>query len=130
MVKVTTIKQCNARFASEHHAGLVCVFAGATSGIGASTPEKMVAMLDKSIFYVLGRSAARFEAQHSKLRSLNSSCKIVFVEVEVSLLSAVDIACKQIIAAEQKVDYLYMSPGLVPLNGVQCNISCHRTGTS
>ncbi|KAF1348991.1 hypothetical protein BDV97DRAFT_415034 [Delphinella strobiligena] len=122
MVKVTTIKQCNARFASEHHAGLVCVFAGATSGIGASTPEKMVAMLDKSIFYVLGRSAARFEAQHSKLRSLNSSCKIVFVEVEVSLLSAVDIACKQIIAAEQKVDYLYMSPGLVPLNGLMCSI--------
>ncbi|MCJ1454548.1 hypothetical protein MMC28_004901 [Mycoblastus sanguinarius] len=119
MVKATTIRQCNARFASEHHAGLVCVFAGATSGIGAGTLERMALMLQAPTFYVLGRSAARFASQRAKLESLNSSCKVVFLEAEVSLLSDVDAACTQITAAEQKVDYLYMSAGLMPLNGPQ-----------
>ena len=120
MVKATTIRQCNACFASERHAGLVCVFAGATSGIGASTLERMALMLHASTFYVLGRSAARFASQRAKLESLNPSCKVVFLEAEVSLLSDVDAVCKQITAVEQKVDYLYMSPGLIPLNGPQC----------
>ncbi|MCJ1248159.1 hypothetical protein MMC30_005376 [Trapelia coarctata] len=119
MVKATTIRQCNARFASEHHTGLVCVFAGATSGIGASTLERMALMLQTPTFYVLGRSAARFANQRAKLESLNPSCKVVFIEAEVSLLSEVDAACEQITAAEQKVDCLYMSPGLIPLNGPQ-----------
>lgn len=130
MVKIATVKQCNMQFANEHRTGLVCVFAGATSGIGASTLERMITMLDESTFYVLSRSAARFETQHSKLGRLNPSCRIVFIEIEISLLSAIDTACKDIIATEQKVDHLYMSPGLVPLNGPQCNSSYHQTGTS
>jgi NADP-dependent 3-hydroxy acid dehydrogenase YdfG len=120
MLKATTIRQCNARFANEHHVGLVCVFAGATSGIGASTLERMALMLHAPTFYVLGRSAARFANQRVKLESLNPRCKVVFLEAEVSLLSDVDAACKQITAAEQQVDCLYMSPGLMPLNGPQC----------
>lgn len=120
MVNITAIKQSNEHFAGEHHEGLVCVFAGATSGIGASTLERMATMLQASTFYVIGRSEARFQAQHAKLSSNNSSCKVVFFEAEVSLLSDVDVVCKKIVAAEKKVDYLYMSPGLFPLNGPQC----------
>ena len=119
MVKATAIRQY-IEFNKEQDVGLVCVFVGATSGIGASTLEKMVQKLQKSTFYVLGRSASRFTNQRAKLESLSPSCKIVFIQAEVSLLSAVDAACKQIAAAEQKVDYLYMSPGLIPLNGPQC----------
>ncbi|KAG2000847.1 hypothetical protein GB937_010766 [Aspergillus fischeri] len=122
MVETTAIRECNARFTSEQHAGLVCVFAGATSGIGASTLERMALMLHAPTFYVLGRSAARFASQHAKLESLNPSCKVVFLEAKVSLLSNVDSVCKQITAAEQKVDCLYMSPGLIPLNGPQCRV--------
>lgn len=81
-------------------------------------------MLHAPTFYVLGRSAARFASQHAKLESLNPSCKVVFLEAEVSLLSNVDSVCNQITAAEQKVDYLYMterttmyvSPGPEPSN--------------
>ncbi|KAL2005191.1 hypothetical protein VTN00DRAFT_3041 [Thermoascus crustaceus] len=116
MVKATTIRQSNARFASEYRDGLVCVFAGATSGIGASTLERMALMLQAPTFYVVGRSAARFASQRAKLESLNPSCKVVFLEAEVSLLSDVDAVCRQITAAEQKVDCLYMSPGMIPLN--------------
>ncbi len=119
MVKAAAVRQYIG-FNKEQDVGLVCVFAGATSGIGASTLETMVHKLQKSTFYVLGRSTSRFAGQRAKLKSLNPSCKIVFIQAEVSLLSAVDAACKQIAASEQKLDYLYMSPGLIPLNGPQC----------
>ena len=116
MVKATTIRQYNDSD-KERDVELVCVFAGATSGIGASTLEKMVQTLQKSTFYVLGRSAPRCANHRAKLESLNPSCKLVFIQAEVSLLSDIYAACKQINAFEQKVDYLYMSPGLIPLNG-------------
>ena len=119
MVKTTVIRQCNARFTRDNHLGFVCVFAGGTSGIGASTLEMMALMLHAPTFYVLGRSATRFESQRANLENLNPSCKIVFLEAEVSLLSDVDAVCKRIAAVEQKVDCLYMSPGLFPLNGPQ-----------
>ena len=120
MVKLTTIRQSNARYASSQHDRRVCVFAGATSGIGASTLERMAAMLHNATFYVLGRSAARFASQRANLERLAPRCKVVFLETQVSLLADVDAACKEILAAEQSVDYLYMSPGLIPLNGAQC----------
>jgi len=120
MVKLPSIRQSNAAFAADRSksSGLVCVFAGATSGIGASTLELLVSMLHDSKFYVLGRSAERFEAQREKLGKQNPSCQVEFIEGDVSLLSDLDAACKQILA--EKVDFLYMSPGLVPLNGPQC----------
>lgn len=77
-------------------------------------------MLHKSTFYILGRSATRFSPQLSKLKSINPTCQFVFVEAEISLISEVDVACKRIAAAEQRVDYLYMSAGLLPLNGAEC----------
>lgn len=123
MVQITTIRQYN-NFNKQQDVGLVCVFAGATSGIGASTLERMVQKLQQSTFYILGRSAQRFAAQRARLKSLNSSCRLVFIQAEVSLLVDVDAACKQITAAEQKVDYLCMSPGLIPLNGPQCTCHC------
>ncbi|KAH8763979.1 hypothetical protein F5882DRAFT_453266 [Hyaloscypha sp. PMI_1271] len=120
MVKIAAIRESNQRFANSHdEQGLVCVFAGATSGIGASTLERMATMLHSPTFYVIGRSAARFVAQHTKLATLNPNCKIAFLEADVSLLSDVDVLCKQIVQAEKKMDYLYMSPGLMPLNGAQ-----------
>jgi NAD(P)-dependent dehydrogenase (short-subunit alcohol dehydrogenase family) len=120
MVKAATVQQSNADFARAHHDGLICVFAGATSGIGAGTLERMVQMLNATTFYVLGRSEARFASQRANLESLNPSCKFVFLEVNVSLISGVDAACKQIAAAEKKVDYLFMSHGAVPYAGAQC----------
>lgn len=65
-----TIKQYNAQFASQNHENLVCVFAGATSGIGASTLQKMVSILGASTFYVLGRSKTRFADQRAELQNL------------------------------------------------------------
>lgn len=121
MVTASTIIRSNAQFATQGHGGVVCVFAGATSGIGAQTLERMVTMFRSATFYVLGRSTARFESQKSRLDSLaNPGCKIIFVEADVSLLSDIDDASQRISAAEDKVDYLCMSMGGIPLNGAEC----------
>ena len=80
-------------------------------------------MFEESTFYVLGRSAAKFESQRSALQRLSPSNKIVFVQAEVSLVSGVDDACKQIASKETKVDYLCMSAGKVPFEGASCMLS-------
>ncbi|KAI9696487.1 MAG: hypothetical protein M1820_008115 [Bogoriella megaspora] len=119
MVKISTVRKSILRFAkeSEHDEGLVCVFAGATSGIGASTLETLARILSNPTFYVLGRSEEQFASQRARLASLNPGCKIVFLEAQFSLLSDVDAICKRITLAETKVDYLCMSPGVIPING-------------
>lgn len=90
MVKITAIRQCNERFAKENDAHLVCVFAGATSGSGAGALEAMVGMLHTSTFYIIGRSAVQFASQRKRLEKLSPSCKLEFLEAQVSLLSDVD----------------------------------------
>lgn len=121
MVNYSDIVQGNKHFSRQHwNAGdVVGVFAGATSGIGARTLERMTTMFRTPTFYVLGRSSARFASQRKTLESLNPGCKIVYIETDVSLISGIESACRQIKAAEAKVDYLYMSMGGLPLAGAQ-----------
>ncbi|RYO82356.1 hypothetical protein DL766_002595 [Monosporascus sp. MC13-8B] len=44
---------------------------------------------------------------------------VIFIETEVALISGIDLASQQITAAEQKVDYLRMSMGGIPMNGAE-----------
>jgi len=124
MVSFHHICQSNGRFALRQQDANVtqsiCVFAGATSGIGAATVERLICMLHEPVFYIIGRSAKRFASQRNRLLALNPSSKIIFLEAQFSLLSDVDSACKQIVAAEEKIDYLFMSPGMIPVNGPEC----------
>lgn len=120
MVKFCDVVESNARFARGQHEGRVCVFAGATSGIGYGTLRRLVTMMRSSIFYVLGRTESRFAAQLDELRASAPTNKIVFVECQLSLIRDVDAACKKIAAAEEKVDLLCMSPGGMPFQGAVC----------
>ena len=97
MVNFPEIIQANARFTSDNNSpgGLVCVFAGATSNTGAATLKKLAEMLRSPTFYVLGRSATKFTSQRENLQSLNPQIKLVFLEVETSLVSGIDAACKK-----------------------------------
>ncbi|KAI0438128.1 hypothetical protein F4803DRAFT_536022 [Xylaria telfairii] len=121
MVNSDVIIQSNQRFSDEHRNDehIVGVFAGATSGIGAKTLERMITMYRAPTFYVLGRSSVRFATQRKTLELLNPDCTIVYVEADVSLISGIDSASKQIKEAEKKVDYLYMSMGGLPLAGAE-----------
>ena len=121
MVSQSIIKSSNTVFAKTHDEGLVCVFAGATSGTGAGTLLNMAVTLQHSpTFYIIGRSATRFAAQRKKLESANSSVKIVFIEAEISLLHDVDRISAQITKNEKKVDFLFMSSGMIPFNKPEC----------
>ncbi|KAK0631035.1 hypothetical protein B0T17DRAFT_590339 [Bombardia bombarda] len=121
MVKLTTIYQSNTASAAQQPpaGGLVCVFLGATSGIGASTAEKLASLLGPATFYIAGRSQSRFASQKAKLERLNRDLKVVFFEGEMSLLADVDAFSKIITGAEKKVDYLCMSAGMLPLGGAR-----------
>lgn len=119
MVNILEIQESNARFAHEIHKGLVCVFAGATSGIGLATLQKLTTLLQSSTFYVLGRPEKHFSLLDN-IRTIASSNKIIFIEMQFSLISSIDEACAQITSAEQKVDYLCMSPGGMPFQGAVC----------
>jgi len=123
MVTTAAVRTSNDRFAkSERHLGLVCVFAGATSGIGRATLESLVGMLESSNFYVLGRNPDRFARHLERLRASAPTNKIVFIETQLSLISSVDAACERIKAAEKKVDRVCLSPGGMPFGGATCEI--------
>lgn len=121
MVKTSEVRKHNEAFTAEGNGGLVCVFAGATSGIGAATLEQLASALHSATFYIAGRSAARFTSQRETLQKVNPDVKIIFFEGDISLLVDVDSFSSLIRGSETKVDYLYMSPGLLPLaSGAQC----------
>ncbi|KAI0408853.1 hypothetical protein F4802DRAFT_593718 [Xylaria palmicola] len=125
--RISTIVKRNAKFAAQnrrpHHCeGVVCVFAGAMSGIGAKTLERMLTMFYHSAtFYVLGQYAKGSQGHRKRLLDAlsNRGCKIVYIEADVSLTSDMDAASKLIAAAESKVDYLCMSKDDVLPNGAK-----------
>ncbi|KAK7946911.1 uncharacterized protein PG986_011232 [Apiospora aurea] len=117
MVNIRDVVASNARFARAQHEGSVCVFAGATSGIGNSTMPRLATMMQSSTFYILGRSEARFVSQMDELRVSAPTNKFVFVDCQLSLIRDVDAASKRILSAEKMVDYLCMSPGGMPFQG-------------
>jgi NADP-dependent 3-hydroxy acid dehydrogenase YdfG len=120
MVDITAVRQSNSQYASAERTGLVCVFAGATGGIGHATLQAMATLLKDSTFYILGRGQSRHESKLDHLKNISPSCKFIFIETQVSLISEIDNACKIIASAEEKVDYLCMSPGGMPFQGAVC----------
>lgn len=120
MVGVAAIAESNLAYAREQHSGLVCVFAGATAGIGRATLERLAIMLHSSTFYILGRDKQRHAAWLGQLRATAPSSKFVYIEAQVSLISDIDKACDQILPSERKVDILCMSPGGMPFAGAKC----------
>lgn len=120
MVGATEIAKNNVAYTDEQHSGLVCVFAGATAGIGRATLERLATMVHSSTFYILGRNKQRHAAWIDQLKASSLNSKFVYVEAQVSLISDIDKACDQILSAERKVDILCMSPGGMPFAGAKC----------
>lgn len=120
MVGAVAIAESNLAYAQEQHSSLVCVFAGATAGIGRATLERLATMLHSSTFYILGRNKQRHAAWLDQLGATAPSSKFVYIEAQVSMISDIDTACDQILSAELKVDILCMSPGGMPFAGAKC----------
>lgn len=123
MVGISEIRKSNAGYAAQEHRGLVCVFAGATAGIGAATLREMVRMLYSSTFYILGREPHRYQDKLDELKEIGPTNEIVFIETQIALISGVDKACAFIHGATTKVDLICVSPGGMPFQGAVCG--CH-----
>ncbi|KAK4209129.1 hypothetical protein QBC37DRAFT_295171 [Rhypophila decipiens] len=117
MTNTPSITFSNQQFAHEKHEGLVCVFMGATSGIGLATLGRLVTIVRSSTFYVLGRNPERYATELGDLRKMAPTCSIIFIEAQVALISSVDTACDHIKSSEGKVDIVCMSPGGMPFQG-------------
>ncbi|KAF1948162.1 hypothetical protein CC80DRAFT_486539 [Byssothecium circinans] len=117
MVEISDIRKSNAGYAAQDHRGLVCVFAGATAGIGAATLREMVGLLRSSTFYILGRDPHRYQDKLDELERIGPTNDIVFVETQIALISGIDNACNIIRGAAEKVDIICVSPGGMPFQG-------------
>jgi NADP-dependent 3-hydroxy acid dehydrogenase YdfG len=120
MVDLSEIRKSNAKNATQSRGGVVCVFAGATAGIGFATLSEMVVLLHSSTFYVLGRDPSRYLDKIEGLRKAGPTNKIVFLGIQVELIKEIDEACHCIRAEEEKIDIVCVSPGGMPFQGTVC----------
>ncbi|TRX97982.1 hypothetical protein FHL15_001192 [Xylaria flabelliformis] len=104
----------------------VCVFVGAMNGIGAKVLERLLmASYHSAVFYVLWNSSKSSTVYRKRVFDalLNRGCKLIYVEADDTRIADIDIATNQILAAEDKVDYLCMSKNIeeatVSSEGVQ-----------
>jgi NADP-dependent 3-hydroxy acid dehydrogenase YdfG len=90
---------------------------GGTSGIGFSTAREFTRKAVAPHIYLIGRNESQASSIISELRSINDSATVDFVKSDVSLLNGVDAACQEISKKEEKVNLLFMTPGVLTLQG-------------
>ncbi|KAJ5814615.1 hypothetical protein N7474_006392 [Penicillium riverlandense] len=96
---------------------LVAVFVGGTSGIGETTARAFVKHTLSPRVYLIGRNESQASQIIEELRRLNKDSQASFIKCDVSRLHAVDEACKTIQSKEDKINLLFMSPGIMTTKG-------------
>ncbi|KAF7672914.1 hypothetical protein GT037_008865 [Alternaria burnsii] len=116
MVSLSDVRAHNATLSS-FAPNLVAIFVGGTSGIGHYTALEFARNTRSPHIYLIGRNATEAAKITNELKAINSSCKVNFIQQDVSLLRKVDEACKEIQAKEQKVNLLFMTIGYMTFKG-------------
>lgn len=111
MVAIQAITESNVRIASSLPAGLVAVFAGATSGIGESTLRQFTKRVQRPRIYFLGRRENEGQRIQAELKALNPGGEYHYVKNDSSLLENVDQACQYIREREPAINLLFLSCG-------------------
>ncbi|KAF7712872.1 Uncharacterized protein PECH_001845 [Penicillium ucsense] len=99
--------------------GLVAVFVGGTSGIALSTALAFTRHTTAPRIYLIGRSRSAADTAIASMKNINPSSQPFFLQSDISLLKNVDKACAEIAAREQKVNLLFMTPGVMTMKGRQ-----------
>lgn len=115
MVKLSLVRQVNASFTPLK--GIVCVFAGGTSGIGEASLKALVAHAVDPVVYIIGRSEIRASKIIAECQNLCTEGRFVFLQAELTLLSNVDKVCSDILSREARLDFLFMSQGYLTWQG-------------
>ncbi|KAL4755698.1 uncharacterized protein BDW70DRAFT_168263 [Aspergillus foveolatus] len=111
MVSLQKIISSNAQLPSTLPPGLVAVFVGGTSGIGAETLKAFAKHTVKPRAYIVGRSQVAADLFIAECHALNSEGSYIFIQADISLLRVVDEVCEQIKNRESEVNLLYLSQG-------------------
>ncbi|KUJ16740.1 uncharacterized protein LY89DRAFT_63501 [Mollisia scopiformis] len=110
MVTIKAIRDANKSISSN----FTVIFVGATSGIGLGAVETLLKSTTASKIYIIGRSQSSFAPTLAKLKNLNASAEIIFIEAQVSLLKDVERVCTIINTQESTIDLLWLSQGGLP----------------
>ncbi|MCJ1291833.1 hypothetical protein MMC34_003378 [Xylographa carneopallida] len=111
MVSLTNVQASNSSIASSLPAGLVAVFAGATSGIGELTLLEFAKQARQPRIFFVGRSQEAGSRITSRCKALNSEGQYTFLQADTSLVSNVDAVCHDIKSRETAVNILFLSTG-------------------
>ncbi|KAH8901538.1 NAD(P)-binding protein [Thozetella sp. PMI_491] len=111
MVALEAIRASNARIASELPAGLVAVFIGATSGIGATSLKQFAKHTNKPRIYFVGRREDEAGRVLAELKTLNPTGDYHYLKCDASLLKNVDQLCLDIKSKESTINLLFVTIG-------------------
>jgi len=111
MVSLEQMRASNTQIKTALPAGLVAVFAGATSGIGETTLKQFVKSTVKPRVYFLGRSKESGARITAELLKLNPEGEYHYISVNVSSIKAVDKVSSEIAEKEQAINLLFLSTG-------------------
>ncbi|RAK78863.1 NAD(P)-binding protein [Aspergillus fijiensis CBS 313.89] len=91
----------------------IALFVGATSGIGEATVKQFAQHTQtlRPRVYLIGRNAAAGHRIAHECEFLNPTGRFMFVQADVSLLSAVDELSLRLLRDEPYLNLLFLSPG-------------------
>lgn len=115
MVSLDLMRASNETIQTALPAGLVAVFAGATSGIGETSLKQFARHAARPRVYFLGRRTELGERIAAELRELNPDGEYYFIGADLSLLRTVDDVCRQIALKEQSINLLFLTVGTITL---------------
>ncbi|KAF5610999.1 uncharacterized protein FSUBG_2543 [Fusarium subglutinans] len=116
MVSFSQVQQTNASAASKLPAGLVAVFAGATTGIGETALKAFTRYTTRPKIYYIGRSQEAGYRLQNELKELNPEGEYVFIKKDMSLLKNVDEVCQDIKSKETVLNVLFLSQGTLRID--------------
>ncbi|PIG85607.1 hypothetical protein AARAC_003029 [Aspergillus arachidicola] len=117
MASIAAVLDNNSGISRRYGPGLVAVFVGGTSGIGESTARAFIRNTDAPRVYLIGRDQTRATEIIKESQQINPDSQITFIKSDISLLREVDSACRLIQQNENKVNILFLSPGISTVKG-------------
>ena len=120
MVPLPQVHAFNRRVATALPAGLVAVFAGATSGIGEYSVKAFAKHTTRPRIYFIGRSEQSAARVGRELKELNDGGEYIFMKGDFSLLKNVDAVCEDIKAREKSINVLFLCQGTLSMKGGEC----------
>ncbi|KAL4986568.1 hypothetical protein BDW68DRAFT_163043 [Aspergillus falconensis] len=116
MVSLQGILSHNKYIVPSLPAGLVALFVGATSGIGAATLKAFAEHTRGPRAYFVGRSQTAAATIIKECKALNPDGEYIFIPADVSLIRGVDEVCDQIMSRETQLNILFLSQGVAILD--------------